>query len=73
MLVDEYEQYPNEKTDVVVVSRSGSDASEPAPSAADRMFLSTAPLPRPLPLPRNKERRHGAPNICSDGFGGSII
>lgn len=43
MLVDDYEQYPNEKTDVVVVSRSGSDASEPAPSAADRMFLSTAP------------------------------
>jgi hypothetical protein len=40
MLVDEYEQYPNEKTDVVVVSRSGSDEPEPAPSAADRTFLS---------------------------------
>lgn len=38
MLVDEYEQYPNEKTDVVVVSRSASDEPEPAPSAADRMF-----------------------------------
>jgi hypothetical protein len=44
MLVDEYEQYPNEKTDVVVVSRSGSDEPEPAPSAADRMFF-ILPLP----------------------------
>ena len=41
MLVDEYEQYPNEKTDVVVVSRSGSDEPEPAPSATDRMFSFT--------------------------------
>lgn len=40
MLVDEYDQYSNdEKTDVVVVSRSGSDDPEPVPSAADRMFF----------------------------------
>lgn len=36
MLVDDYDQYSNEKTDVVVVSPSGSD--EPEPSAADRML-----------------------------------
>jgi hypothetical protein len=40
MLVDDYEQYSNEKTDVVVVSRSGSDEPEPALSAADRTFRS---------------------------------
>jgi hypothetical protein len=40
MLVDDYDQYSNEKTDVVVVSRSGSDEPEPALSAADRTFLS---------------------------------
>lgn len=44
MLVDEYDQFPNEKTDVVVVSRSGSEELEPAPSAADRMFSSIIPL-----------------------------
>lgn len=41
MLVDEYEQYHNnnDKTDVVVVSRSGSEEEpEPEPSADDRMF-----------------------------------
>lgn len=38
MLVDEYEQYPNEKTDVVVVSRSGSDEPDSRPSATDRTF-----------------------------------
>lgn len=38
MLVDEQDQYPNEKTDVVAVSRSGSEELEPAPSADDRMF-----------------------------------
>ncbi|KAJ5176850.1 uncharacterized protein N7482_002727 [Penicillium canariense] len=41
MLVDDYEQYPNEKTDVVVVSRSGSDEPEPAPSAADQLVMIT--------------------------------
>lgn len=40
MLVDDYEQYPNEKTDDVVVSGSGSDEPEPTLSAADRTFLS---------------------------------
>lgn len=58
MLVDEYDQYPNEKTDVVVVSRSGSEEPEPAPSAADRMFFlsSLSPLLRP-----------GTPHATSDG------
>lgn len=52
MLVDDYEQYPNEKTDVVVVSRSGSDEPEPAPSAADRRFLCfvSPPLPPQNPI-----------------------
>jgi hypothetical protein len=62
MLVDEYEQYPNEKTDVVVVSRSGSDEPEPAPSAADRMFFLSPPWP--LPPPRYPER------AVSDGYRG---
>jgi hypothetical protein len=44
MLVDDYDQYSNEKTDVVVVSRSGSDEPEPALSAADRTFLSCCPF-----------------------------
>jgi hypothetical protein len=35
MLVDDYDQYPAEKTDVVVVSRSGSDEPEAAPRADD--------------------------------------
>lgn len=39
MLVDDYDQYPAEKTDVVVVSRSGSDEPESAPTADDRMFF----------------------------------
>lgn len=37
MLVDDYDQYPAEKTDVVVVSRSGSDEPESPPTADDRM------------------------------------
>lgn len=49
MLVDDYEQYSNEKTDVVVVSRSGSDEPEPVLSAADRTFLSMSFMPS-LPL-----------------------
>lgn len=44
MLVDDFDQYPAEKTDVVVVSRSGSDEPESAPTADDRMFF-VAPLP----------------------------
>lgn len=65
MLVDEYDQYPNEKTTDVVVSSPGSDEPAP-PSAADRMFLSNSPSssvgtttserepqsqPQPQPLP----------------------
>lgn len=43
MLVDDYDQYPAEKTDVVVVSRSGSDEPESAPTADDRMFFVASP------------------------------
>ena len=50
MLVDEYEQLSNERTDVVVVSRSGSDDPESAPSAADRMCLDNNPLSSPSTL-----------------------
>jgi hypothetical protein len=35
MLVDEYEQYHNDRTDDVVVSRSGSEEPEPEPLADD--------------------------------------
>lgn len=49
MLVDEYEQYPNnnDRTDVVVVSRSGSEEPEQEPLADDRksppsLFSSTS-------------------------------
>ena len=50
MLVDEYDQYPNEKTEVVVVSHSGSDEpeSEPKPSAADRMSFESSLSPPPF-------------------------
>lgn len=41
MLVDDYDQYPAEKTDVVVVSRSGSDEPESAPTADDRTLFVT--------------------------------
>lgn len=44
MLVDEYDQYPNEKTTDVVVSSPGSDEPTP-PSAADRTFLFNSPSP----------------------------
>lgn len=48
MLVDDYDQYPAEKTDVVVVSRSGSDEPESAPTADDRMFfVAFFPFPKP--------------------------
>ncbi|OOQ85624.1 putative ubiquitin C-terminal hydrolase (HAUSP) [Penicillium brasilianum] len=46
MLVDDYEQYSNEKTDVVVVSRSGSDEPEPVLSAADHTAMMARVLPK---------------------------
>ncbi|KAJ5182979.1 Ubiquitin carboxyl-terminal hydrolase 21 [Penicillium capsulatum] len=58
MLVDDYEQYPNEKTDVVVVSRSGSDASEPAPSAADHAAMMARVLPQSPDLETAEEAHH---------------
>lgn len=53
MLVDEYDQYPNEKTTDVVVSSPGSDEPTP-PSAADRMFLSRSPSPSSIGGPPSK-------------------
>jgi ubiquitin carboxyl-terminal hydrolase 7 len=43
MLVDDYEQYPAEKTDVVVVSRSASDEPDSTPTADDRTFFVASP------------------------------
>ena len=59
MLVDEYEQYHNnnDRTDVVVVSRSGSEEPEPEILADDRkslqntLFIVSAMIP-PLSIPR---------------------
>ncbi|KAJ5947605.1 Ubiquitin carboxyl-terminal hydrolase 21 [Penicillium verhagenii] len=55
MLVDNYEQYPNEKTDIVVVSRSGSDEPEPAPSATDHAAMMARVLPKPADLEAEEE------------------
>ncbi|KAJ6146967.1 hypothetical protein N7497_008949 [Penicillium chrysogenum] len=46
MLVDDYDQYPAEKTDVVVVSRSGSDEPESAPTADDHAAMMAKVLPQ---------------------------
>jgi ubiquitin carboxyl-terminal hydrolase 7 len=43
MLVDDYEQYTAEKTDVVVVSRSASDEPDSTPTADDRTFFVASP------------------------------
>ncbi|KAJ5562977.1 hypothetical protein N7535_002578 [Penicillium sp. DV-2018c] len=45
MLVDDYDQYPAEKTDVVLVSRSGSDEPEAAPRADDGAAMMAKVLP----------------------------
>jgi ubiquitin carboxyl-terminal hydrolase 7 len=45
MLVDDYDQYPAEKTDVVVVSRSGSDEPESPPAADDHAAMMAKVLP----------------------------
>ncbi|KAJ5665218.1 Ubiquitin carboxyl-terminal hydrolase 21 [Penicillium maclennaniae] len=58
MLVDEYEQYRNEKTDVVVVSRSGSDEPEPAPSATDHAAMMERVLPKNPDLETEEETYH---------------
>ena len=63
MLVDDLEQYNNEKTDVVVVSRAGSDEPDSAPSAADRRFslACLAPPPATHPHPHAWPDTPGAP------------
>lgn len=61
MLVDDYEQYQNnDRTDVVVVSRSGSEEEpEPDPLATDRMSL---PLPNRL-IPMVAVRKDRSPSF----------
>lgn len=63
MLVDDYEQYQNDKTDDVVVSQSGSDEPESEPLADDRENLSPAALgvrwQKPRTFSRPVELHHG--------------
>lgn len=78
MLVDEYDQYPNEKTTDVVVSSPGSDEPTP-PSASDRTFLSnpsspsmgsieeTKPQPQLNPQSRPVGSCRDATDDCSSG------
>lgn len=48
MLVDDYEQYQNDRTDDVVVSRSGSDEPDQEPRADDcKNLLPTSDPPPP--------------------------
>lgn len=50
MLVDDYEQYQNDRTDDVVVSRSGSDEPDQEPRADDcKNLLPTSDPPPPPP------------------------
>lgn len=44
MLVDEYEQFQNDRTDDVVVSQSGSEELDAEPSADDCKGLPTTPF-----------------------------
>lgn len=53
MLVDEYEQYHNDRTDDVVVSRSGSEEPEPEPLANDCKDLLLANHPTSQFIPMN--------------------
>ena len=67
MLVDEYEQYHNnnDRTDVVVVSRSGSEEPEPEILADDRKslhhplhcFRHVSTHPYPSRVPQTPQRR----------------
>ncbi|KAJ5104666.1 hypothetical protein NUU61_002013 [Penicillium alfredii] len=58
MLVDEYEQYPNEKTDVVVVSRPGSDEPNSKPTADDHAAMMARVLPKNPDLETEDETHH---------------
>lgn len=57
MLVDDFEQYQNDKTDDVVVSQSGSDEPESEPLADDRENLSRSPWCSMLQAPHVLETR----------------
>ncbi|RAL09179.1 ubiquitin-specific protease UBP15 [Aspergillus homomorphus CBS 101889] len=58
MLVDEYEQYHQDRTDDVVVSRSGSDEPESEPSADDHAAMMARVLPKDPDLEIEDETYH---------------
>ncbi|KAK9546263.1 ubiquitin-specific protease ubp15 [Aspergillus fumigatus] len=58
MLVDEYEQYHNDRTDDVVVSRSGSEEPEPEPLADDFPAMMARILPKDPDLETADEAYH---------------
>ncbi|KAB8234736.1 ubiquitin-specific protease UBP15 [Aspergillus alliaceus] len=58
MLVDEYEQYHNDRTDDVVVSRSGSEEPEPEPPADDYTAMMARVLPKDPDLETEDEAYH---------------
>ncbi|KAI9933251.1 hypothetical protein MW887_007724 [Aspergillus wentii] len=60
MLVDEYEQYQNnnDRTDVVVVSRDGSEEPEPEPLADDHAAMMARILPKDPDLETLEETHH---------------
>lgn len=71
MLVDEYEQYQNnnDRTDVVVDSRSGSEEPEPEPLANDRKSIPSPFHHRrhafTLVLPAYREPRNGGVGMAA--------
>ncbi|PYH96113.1 ubiquitin C-terminal hydrolase [Aspergillus ellipticus CBS 707.79] len=58
MLVDEYEQFHNDRTDEVVVSRSGSEEPEPEPLATDHAAMMARILPKDPDLETEHETYH---------------
>ncbi|PWY79654.1 ubiquitin C-terminal hydrolase [Aspergillus heteromorphus CBS 117.55] len=58
MLVDEYEQFHNDRTDEVVVSRSGSEEPEPEPLADDHAAMMARILPKDPDLETEHETYH---------------
>ncbi|KAL2010554.1 hypothetical protein VTN00DRAFT_6361 [Thermoascus crustaceus] len=58
MLVDEYEQFNNDRTDVVVVSRSGSEEPEAEPLADDYEAMMARVLPKDPDLETEDETYH---------------
>ncbi|PLN77676.1 ubiquitin C-terminal hydrolase [Aspergillus taichungensis] len=58
MLVDDYEQYQNDKTDDVVVSQSGSDEPDSEPLADDHAAMMARVLPQDPDLETEDEAWH---------------